>query len=1423
MRLRRLTLVLPIALALPAAAGEIRGRLLVSDTSDRPAAGVTVSAVGWETPGDEARREAKAAPTPAPTPFANATTGADGSFALTVPPEPGKDRLFCVKAEGAGVVPVVFENVYEASETEDLGEHVLARAGRISGKAVGASGAPLAGAEVVLEPGSGATGDDPAFRTLARTVVTGPDGIFSFGEASAAGNRVTVFKDGLAPELEPGVRPGSIARPIALSAGFPVTGVVRDAAKRPVADALVRFVRANAATHWVLTNAEGAFSIPNAPGGRGVLVVDAGDSGFSSKPDIKLPLPEGGTLAIVLAAPASLTGKVVETKTGRAVPRAKLFLKGNAFARLVRTAPDGTYALKGVPPETYRFTVDEARHVPWAQAALKLAPGEARHLDIALTPGATIAGKVVDESGGPVAAARGSLTRGGESAVRSLRRMLRAAPEVVVFRSRPDGTFTASRLEPGDNQRLFVSAAEFERATVAGLSLPSGGTKSGVVVVLRRGGTITGVVKDGDDQPLADVDVEVAPSANFRAGAGGISLNFMRIGGASGRPKTKTGPAGTFAVKGISVGEYALIAKKAGYATERVDPVKVTEQGVLPVAVKLGPGASIAGTVRRRSGEGAEGFLVRAGAGAGGGRGGRGGGPGGGLLNALGTDSPTGSDGAFVIDGLKPGQAYDLTALGGAGIAPPKRGVVAPATGADIVVAGTGRIAGVALDAKTGQPLRNFSVSYEPDRGGGAIIRMVARGAGAQTGIGEKRDFQTEDGVFTLEDVPAGTWTVVVESKGYQTARVANLAVEEGGTKDGVEVRATPGVVLTGHVSDAKTGQAVANAIVTWSAAGAPGPGGPGGMFGRGGPLALEAADDITTDAEGAFTVEGIPTGKVKVTAKSPDYSDGSEVADVGETGGHVEIKLVSGGSAGGVVALGSQPVSGANVMLAGAGETGFGRILGGSQSTTTDASGRFVFDHLPAGLYSVSAGLNGASSNLSEVVLQAGDNRNDLVLSLSSGSTIQGTVSGLPDGWKSGTTVAANGVQAFVATTKVGADGSFQITGVPAGPVTLRATATDGSGTSRSTTQQVTASDDVPVLEADIVFNIGFNLSGHVTQGGQPVASAMVVANLQGGGGRTATTTTDDSGAYSLQGLQEGAYTVSASTNPLAAGGVASVVRQTVSLTGDQSVDLSFPMAKVSGTVTDADSKQPLADVTVSLSPTPGAGGAGGARMTQTDSTGQFQFASVAPQPYTMNTSKTDYQYDNRQITAADDGSSENLSIELARGQGIGILARDGIVGVPMSSVSVRVLDGSRNTVYAGTIALDSTGAGEITSLKPGGYSLYVNASGYATVNFASVSVPSQTLPVTLTPGGEADITVGPKSFVNGILRGTLQSGGMPYPYTPYNTDGSLSITANSTGQAGFRRLTNLAPGSYVLALVGGGGTTFTITEGGITQVALP
>lgn len=1388
-------------LSAPAGAGEIRGRILVEGRGERPASGVTLSAVPWEAPFDEARREAKAGE--APKPYATAVAGADGSFLLSVRAEPGGEKLFRVRAEGAGVLPVVFEDVFDAAETEDLGERVLPGAEALVGKVVDPAGAPVAGAEVALTPG-GVAGD-PDMRAATRQTQTAADGTFRFTEAGAQGNSLTVEKAGFARALEVGLRGGAAARPIILAPGVSVSGFVHRADKKPAAGALVR-LEGKSTTRWVETDADGRFTIAHAAAGRATLAVDAGDAGFAARPDVKLPLAEGKTLAATLTVPAALEGRVVDEKTGRPVPRARLFLKGTDFARLARGGPDGTFRFKGVPARSYRLTVDEARYVPWVKADLPLAPGETKRLDLALVLGATITGRAVDENGVAIAGAKGALARGSENPMAGIMRMFRRGREAQAFRTLPDGTFKATRLAPGDHQRLVATHPDFERTTVAGLSLAGGATKAGIAVVMRRGAAVTGLVKDGNDRPVADVEVELGQSFTFRGGRGGMTAQIGFAGGPGSRPRAKTGGDGRFEIKGVAAGEYALSARRAGFATERIDPVKVTDQGAEPLSIVLAPGATISGAVRRKTGEGAEGFFVNAGAS---------GRPA--MLAGAGSLQPTGADGQFVIEGLRAGQSYDLSVFGGTGLGPQKRGVTAPADGVEIAVSATGRIGGTALDARSGRPLTDFSVSYEPDRsGGGNVMRIVSRAVGraSGTGMGEKREIHAEDGSFVLEDVPAGTWTVAVTAKGYQPAHVASIVVEEGAAKEGVEVKVTAGGSLKGRVTDAKSGRAVPNATVTHEAAGS----GPG--FGR---LMIGGAGDeaeITTDADGRFEIEGLATGRVKVSAKHPDYADGSEVADLKESGASVEIRLVAGGAlAGTVLSDQKQALPGVDVSLAAAGESGFGRFLGGGQSTTTDGTGRFRFDHLAAGRYSVSAAFRGKTSNLVDAVLQAGESREDVLLSLAAGTMLRGTISGLPDGWKNGVMVTAAGADSFFASTRTGADGRFEISGVPAGPVTLRAQAGDGLGTSRSAMKQVRADDAVPVLETEITFDVGFALSGRVTRAGQALPNAVVTANLQGGGGRQAASRTDESGAYRLEGLQEGTYNVNANSDVFAGG---STTRKTVTLNSDQSLDLTFPTAKITGIVTDGGSKQPLADATVELG---GAAAAGPFQRTSTtDSNGLFTFTDIVPQAYTLNARKPDYQYDKRSVTAAEDGSSENLTIELTRGEGIGIQVKDGLYGVPLRGVLARVFDGTRAPVFTGTLSLDTNGVGEISSLKPGRYSLIVDASGYAPAVLDGISVPSQTVPITLTPGGSIDITAGPKTLASGTAHATLKTAaGVPYPYTVFNLDGRVVVSADGSGQRGFRRIENVAPGSYTLTVDGGASKVFSVAEGGLTPVELP
>jgi hypothetical protein len=481
-----------------------------------------------------------------------------------------------------------------------------------------------------------------------------------------------------------------------------------------------------------------------------------------------------------------------------------------------------------------------------------------------------------------------------------------------------------------------------------------------------------------------------------------------------------------------------------------------------------------------------------------------------------------------------------------------------------------------------------------------------------------------------------------------------------------------------------------------------------------------------------------------------------------------------------------------------------------------TDASGRFRFDHLASGRYSLVASIQNRSSATQTIVLQDGQARDDAVLRIAAGATLQGVVSGIPDSWKNGMTITASGAESFSGSTRTGADGRFQFAGVPPGTVTLRATAGDFAGSSRSVLKQVEMPDGQPVVQTEIVFDPGYVLSGRVTRSGEPLPNVTVIASLIGGGGRQASSRTDDGGSFRMEGLAEGTYNVMAAANVL--GG--SMHSQQVVLNGDQSVDIAFPSGKIGGTVVDSQASTPLSEAVVQITPAdPNAAPAGGrtARSATTDSNGAFLITDLDPVSYTLNIQKPDYVFQRLSVTAAEQGT-DGLTFQMSRGQGIGVVGRDGVYGVPLHGLMVRVLDGAGAPAFTGAIPLDGNGIGEIPSVPPGSYTLMASASGYAVTTIPNVSVPSAPVTVSLTPGGSVEIRSGPKTLATGTARmQILTAAGTPCPINLFSVDGTFAVSTP------VRRIDNLAPGSYVLAVTGGAPKGFAVREGGVTPVELP
>jgi hypothetical protein len=270
------------------------------------------------------------------------------------------------------------------------------------------------------------------------------------------------------------------------------------------------------------------------------------------------------------------------------------------------------------------------------------------------------------------------------------------------------------------------------------------------------------------------------------------------------------------------------------------------------------------------------------------------------------------------------------------------------------------------------------------------------------------------------------------------------------------------------------------------------------------------------------------------------------------------------------------------------------------------------------------------------------------------------------------------------------------------------------------------------------------------------------------------------------------------------------------VTVNGDQTLDVVFPSAKLGGTVLDAAGRQPLPDAVVEVTSTDTSAGAF-VRSVTTDSNGTFLLADIDPTSYAVNVRKSGYQFSKRDVTAAEQGT-DTLTFELTRGDGIGVVGRDGLYGVPLRGLLARVIDSQQSVVFQGSIALDADGNGEIPSLRPGSYALMADASGYAAVTVPNVSVPSSPVILSLTPGGSLEIRSGPKTLAPGTARLHLRTAaGGPVPLSLFNPTGDVVVSTP------VRRLENIAPGSYVLTVEGGGASPFSIQEGGLSILNLP
>ena len=203
--------------------------------------------------------------------------------------------------------------------------------------------------------------------------------------------------------------------------------------------------------------------------------------------------------------------------------------------------------------------------------------------------------------------------------------------------------------------------------------------------------------------------------------------------------------------------------------------------------------------------------------------------------------------------------------------------------------------------------------------------------------------FSDPDGTFLMPRVPAGTWNVTVVSLafgGYRLPPVQptpdgvyrDVAVQPGQTTNigDFVLEPEPGTV-TGTVTDANTGQPIANARVTAVAG-------------------TTTRADVSTDANGRYTFT-VPAGEYVITAVAPGYAPESQTLSVPAnqtTTLNFQLAQLPPGSASGRITrrFGGAPEPDVTVELR------FGTLV--VQTATTDANGNYTFSNVPPGEYVV-------------------------------------------------------------------------------------------------------------------------------------------------------------------------------------------------------------------------------------------------------------------------------------------------------------------------------------------------------------------------------------------------------------------------------------------------------------------------------------
>jgi RNA polymerase sigma factor (sigma-70 family) len=622
---------------------------------------------------------------------------------------------------------------------------------------------------------------------------------------------------------------------------------------------------------------------------------------LTEKPEpVTLRMRKGGTVEVT----------VTELAGGAPVAGAQVELRSTLTWKAT-TDRAGIAHLTGVGPGWQPLV---ARADGFAQHARMLSTsGNAdavEHVSLSLARGASLAGRVVDDKGKPVANAQVVATSAGD-----------ALPVVDPRRdgvmTGADGAFSIATV-PAGTWRLTATAGDYAPTTAPPLTVDGEHARSGIELRLSAGAVVRGVVKSSNGAPIAaaDVSVVVHGYVPWRA-----------------RRQAFTDAAGKFTIRGLASRAVDVVAwhDSGASAIVRADLAANREQDVTLV---LDIAGAITGTVVDTSGAPLGDAQVVAEPEWTGGTGDRA------AWSVRGVqETVTDQAGAFRFAGMPDGAYRVRAARPGASEAALElsTGVLANpgAMAIQIVVPADGRATGK-IELADSRPVIAFT------------IRL-----GNTTPLA----FRANDGGFAVSGA-AGTYALTIAGPGFVT-KTMQATIREGKDTDLGTITVAAGRSISGRVLD-EHGTPVAKASV---AAGALLTGGGTELYIKSESI---AAKDTETDENGRFVLDGFPPASLTIIAGKPTVGRSASIQlPASQDSATLDLVLAATAGLEGRVTRNGQPLPDTVIIANPVG------AIASNFFVTTGPDGTFTIDELAPGSYIVSPMLGGGGNRPKDMYMR--------------------------------------------------------------------------------------------------------------------------------------------------------------------------------------------------------------------------------------------------------------------------------------------------------------------------------------------------------------------------------------------------------------------------------------------------------------------